>query len=98
MLLSAGTYATEHCPKYLQQLFKHFAHKTEVTFDTGNGTISLRTGAAALLADAAGLSVTVRAADAEGLPGAQHAIDKHLAIFAHREGFAAMMWGEAVAG
>ena len=47
-----------------------------------------------LYADAAGRSLTVSAAESEGLPGAQHAIDKPLAIFAHRKGFLAMMWGE----
>ena len=94
MLRSTGTFATETGPKCLQQLCKHFAHKTEVTFDTKDGNVAQRSDPATLHADAAGLSVTVSAADSEGLPGVQHAIDKHLAIFAHRKGFLAMMWGE----
>ena len=75
MLRATGTYATEHGSKYLQQLCKQFAHNAEVTFDTENGSITLRGGPATLHADTAGLSVTVSAAAAEGLPGAQHAID-----------------------
>jgi uncharacterized protein len=97
MFRSTGTYATPHGSKYLQQLCKHFAHKTEVTFDAAQGQVALRSGPATLRADDQGLTVTVSAPDAEALPGARHAIDKHLAIFAHREGFQAMTWtpGEA---
>jgi uncharacterized protein len=95
MIQSTGTYATQHGSKYLQQLCKHFAHKTEVTFDTHQGSVTLRSGQANLTADDAGLTVVVTAPDAEALPGAQFAIDKHLAIFAHREGFTAMTWAQA---
>lgn len=98
MLCSTGTYATPNGSKYLQQLCKHFAHKAEVTFDTTSGQVALHSGPATLSADAAGLMVTVTAPDESGLPGAQFAIDKHLAIFAHREGFTAMTWAAPVAG
>jgi uncharacterized protein len=96
MFQSSGSYATPHGSRYLQQLCKHFAHKTEVSFDATSGQVALRSGPAILRADAQGLTVTVSAPDAEALPGAQFAIDKHLAIFAHREGFAKMTWAVPV--
>jgi uncharacterized protein len=97
MIRATGTYATPHGSKYLQQLCKHFAHKTEVSFDTHKGQVAMRSGPATMTADVAGLQVTVTAPDEAALPGAQFAIDKHLALFAHREGFTAMAWGPAEA-
>lgn len=70
ILRFTGTCANEHDPKYLQQLCKPFAHKTEVTFDPEHGKVAQCSDAATLQADAAGQSVTVNAADSESLPGA----------------------------
>ena len=39
-----------------------------------------------------GVIATVTAPDLETLPQARHVIDKHLAIFAHREGFETLDW------
>lgn len=98
MIRSTGTYDSAKASQYLQLLCKHFAHKTDVTFDAHQGRVALRSGAAEMTATAERLTVTVSAPDRESLPGARHAIDKHLAIFAHREGFEAMDWQEPVAG
>lgn len=96
MIRSTGTYDSPKASQYLQQLCKHFAHKTEVTFDTYQGQIALRTGPVALTAVDAQLIATVTAPDLETLPQARHVIDKHLAIFAHREGFVSLTWQEPV--
>lgn len=96
MIRSTGTYASPRASQYLQQLCKHFAHKTEVTFDARQGRVELPSGPAEMAATDALLTVTICAADVEALPRARHVIDKHLAIFAHREGFEALDWREAI--
>jgi hypothetical protein len=92
MIRSTGTLTSARASQYLQQLCKHFAHKTEVVFDAHQGQIALRTGPVSLAATADQLIATVTAPDLETLPQARHVIDKHLAIFAHREGFETLDW------
>ena len=96
MIRSTGTYDSPKAAQYLQQLCKHFAHKTEVSFDTHQGQIALRSGPVTLLAAEDRLVAVVTAPDRETLPQARHVIDKHLAIFAHREGFETLQWQDPV--
>jgi hypothetical protein len=96
VIRSTGTYDSPKASQYLQQLCKHFAHKTEVSFDAHQGQIALRTGPVSLAATSDQLIATVTAPDAEALPQARHVIDKHLAIFAHREGFETLLWQDPV--
>ena len=96
MIRSTGTLTTPKASQYLQQLCKHFAHKTEVSFDPHRGSIALRTGHATLAASADRLVATVTAPDLVALPQARHVIDKHLAIFAHREGFTTLDWDDPI--
>jgi len=92
MLQATAHFKTERGSQYLQQLCKHFEHKTEVTFSPTEGHCVLRSGRARLWADATGLRVEVTAPDEQGLAGAKRAIDSHLQRFAFREGFEAMPW------
>lgn len=96
MIRSTGTLTSPKASQYLQQLCKHFAHKTDVSFDAHQGSIALRGGPATLTASADRLVATVTAPDLDALPQARHVIDKHLAIFAHREGFTALDWDDPV--
>ena len=96
MIHSTGTLSSPKASQYLQQLCKHFAHKTEVSFDTHQGSIALRSGPATLTASDGRLVATVTAPDLAALPQARHVIDKHLAIFAHREGFTTLDWDDPV--
>ncbi|MEQ5872694.1 DUF2218 domain-containing protein [Sagittula sp. NFXS13] len=91
-LHDTGTFSTTHASRYLQQLCKHFGHKTEVQYDETAGTISLLMGPAQLRATDVQLEAVISAADPEGLSKARHIIDKHLERFAFREGFKAMDW------
>ena len=96
MIRSTGTLHSPKASQYLRQLCKHFAHKTEVSFDTHQGRIALRSGPATLVADDDRLRATVTAPDLSDLPQAQHVIDKHLAMFAFREGFTTLDWDDPV--
>ena len=96
MICSTGTLTNPKASQYLQQLCKHFAHKTEVSFDATQGRIALRTGTVALAANGDQFTATVSVPDLATLPQARHVIDKHLAIFAHREGFTTLDWDDPV--
>lgn len=92
MLSSTGFFATPNGSRYLQQLCKHFAHKMEVTFDTHSGALQFDDGHVALRADDTGLHATLSAPGAREVIGTRYVIDKHLVIFAWREGFFGMDW------
>ncbi len=94
MIRSTGTLSSPKASQYLQQLCKHFAHKTEVSLDTHQGSIALRSGPATLVADGVQFRATVTAPDRSDLPQARHVIDKHLAMFAFREGFTTLDWDD----
>lgn len=92
MIFSTAHYPTDHGSRYLQQLCKHFAHKTDVSYDETKGTVALSSGPAELLADAAVLTVRVSAEDIKGIIQARFVIDSHLVTFAHRENFTGLTW------
>jgi hypothetical protein len=87
-----GHFDTPNGPKYLQQLCKHFAHKTEARFTETEGRVSFGFGTAHMSADDAGLSVRFDLDAADTEDRARMVIDKHLARFAFREGFEHMTW------
>lgn len=87
-----GRFDTPNGSKYLQQLCKHFAHRTETSFTDIEGSVRFDFGTAHLSADAASLSVRFALDTAESEERARMVIDKHLARFAFREGFERMDW------
>lgn len=92
MLTSSARFETPNGSKYMQQLFKHFAHKIEVEVDEHSGRATLGPGPLTMQADATGLSVTVSAEDVRGIIEARYVVDKHLVIFAFRDGFSGFAW------
>lgn len=97
MLISTAHFPTAKGSQYLQQLCKHFAHKVPVDYDTHQGSATLSTGSAHLVASESGLDVRVEAEDAKGLIQARFAVDKHLVNFAFRENFAGFAWSDPYA-
>ena len=97
MIHDTGRFATPHASKYLQQLCKHFGHKTEVRFDSESGEVALSAGPAELSSSDSELRVTVHAPDEPTLAKARSVIDSHLARFAFREEFEHMTWEDAPA-
>jgi len=94
MVTSEAYLTTDNASKYLQQLCKHFGHKTEVEVSSEDGFVKLRAGVARLKADDAGLWVQVETDKAEDIPGLQNVIDRHLERFAFREAFKTMPWSQ----
>ncbi len=92
MVTSEAYLTTENGSKYLQQLRKHFGHKTEVEVTPKEGRVKLRAGVARLKADDAGLWGQVETDKAEDIPGLQNVIDRHLERFAFRETLKTMPW------
>lgn len=92
MPTSHARFETPNGSKYLQQLCKHFGHKTEVEFDAEKGRIALSPGPAELRADAGGLDVTVSAEDDESLARLRGIVESHLKRFAFREEFETLDW------
>jgi hypothetical protein len=90
-----GTLASDRASGYLQQLCKHFAHKLEVSFTPETGRIAFGFGSAELTAADGLLRVTLTLQPDADPAQAKHVIDKHLAVFTHREGGVGLTWGAA---
>ncbi|MCZ0963360.1 DUF2218 domain-containing protein [Paracoccus benzoatiresistens] len=91
-MISTARYATPNAARYVQQLAKHFAHKIEVRSDGNSADLTLQSGAVRLEATADAFVARIEAPDAKSLIDARYVIDKHLVIFAFREGFAGLHW------
>lgn len=97
MITTTGTYASPKASGYLQQLCKHFAHKIPVAYDAASGRAEMGFGRFEARAAPGLLTVQLWISDPAQLDQARHVIDKHLAIFAHREGFASLSWSAPLA-
>ncbi|HRO16210.1 MAG TPA: DUF2218 domain-containing protein, partial [Paracoccus sp. (in: a-proteobacteria)] len=91
MMISIARYDTPNAAKYLQQLARHLAHKIDVRSDEHSADFALQAGRVRIEADGAPV-VRIEAEDARSLIDARYVIDKHLVIFAFREGFAGLDW------
>lgn len=85
-------FRTDNASRYLQQLCKHFQHKTEVVFTATEGRCVFDVAIAQMIAGDDLLKVTIEAADAAGLERGQNVIWKHLERFAFRESLPAPDW------
>ena len=92
---SVGTFRTAHASKYLKQLCKHFSHKIRVEYDDLRGICEMPMGRAVMTAQPARLEVMLDGADDAAIGKMQGVIDRHLAIFAHRETFDGLDWEPA---
>lgn len=91
-MISTARYDTPNAARYVQQLAKHFGHKIEVRVDERSADFALQAGRVRLDAENGALLARVEAEDAKSLIDARYVIDKHLVIFAFREGFAGLDW------
>ncbi|MFT6659421.1 DUF2218 domain-containing protein [Maritalea sp.] len=92
MKRSTSTFKTEKGGRYLGQLVKHFAHKTDAAFEGNKGYIKFEFGTANMSADAEGLHITVEATDDELLARTMVVIESHLIRFAFREELDSLTW------
>ncbi|MRX51750.1 DUF2218 domain-containing protein [Paracoccus sp. S-4012] len=91
-MISIARYPTPNASKYVQQLAKHFAHKIEVRSDERSADFAVQAGSVRLEAEDGAFVARVEAEDAKGLIETRYVVDKHLVIFAFREGFAGLDW------
>lgn len=91
-MISTARYPSPNASRYVQQLAKHFAHKIEVQLDADSAEFTLQAGSVRLEAKDDMLLARVEAEDAKSLIDARYVIDKHLVIFAFREGFVGLEW------
>lgn len=85
-------FRTDNASRYLQQLCKHFQHKTEVVFTATEGRCVFDVATAQMIAGDDLLKVTIEAEDAAALERGQNVIWKHLERFAFRESLPAPYW------
>ena len=94
MYKARASFQTENASRYLQQLCKHFAHKTEVEVGPAAGRVEFGGGQAELAAFPDRLDFVARSADAEGLQRTKSVLEYHIVRFAFREGLAALNWSD----
>jgi hypothetical protein len=85
LLHSTAHIQTPNAARYLTQLCKHLANRTQVTLGEGVGDIVFDSGTAHLTAAAGVLAIEVDAADVETLARVQDVVARHLVRFAFRE-------------
>ena len=91
-MISTAHYPTPNAAKYVQQLAKHFAHKIEVRSDAESADFAVEAGTIRLQAGDGAFVARVEAEDAKGIINLRYVIDKHLVIFAFRDGFTGLDW------
>lgn len=91
-MISTARYPTPNASKYVQQLAKHFAHKIEVRSDADSAAFEMEAGSVQLRAENDTFIARLEAEDAKGIINLRYVIDKHLVIFAFRDGFVGLEW------
>ena len=91
-MISTARYPTPNAAKYVQQLAKHFAHTIEVRSDADSADFAVEAGTVRLKAEDGALAVRVEGEDAKAIINLRYIVDKHLVIFAFREGFTGLEW------
>jgi hypothetical protein len=92
MLEAKAALKTDSGSKYLVQLFKHFAHKIDVSYSDTHGECTFECGSTSLDADAEGLQISVRADNEENLALTKSVVESHLLRFAFREQIEKLEW------
>lgn len=84
-MVSTAAIKTRKASSYLQQLCKHFGHKTEAEFSPTAGWIKFNFGRAELVAENETLTMRAHAETADNLDRLKHVLASHLERFAFRE-------------
>lgn len=96
MLKATSSFTTERASQYLQQLSKHFAHKTTVEYTETDSVAVIGASTARMTARGDQLSFVAESPDAEALAECKDVIERHLIRFAFREELKALDWTETV--
>lgn len=87
--------STDKAARYMTQLAKHWGHKFVVYLDDTSASIPLPIGDCRMLADDAGLDITVEASTHDGLAKLEDVVGEHLLRFAFRENVDKLAWTRA---
>ncbi len=94
MLKATSGFTTERASQYLQQMSKHFAHKTAVEYTETDSVASIGASTARMTARGHQLSFVAESPDAEALAECKDVIERHIIRFAFREELTALDWTE----
>ncbi|NRP23026.1 hypothetical protein LPJGGPFB_06288 [Ensifer adhaerens] len=94
MLKATSGFATERASQYLQQMSKHFAHKTSVEYTEVDSVAAIGVSTARMTARGHQLSFVAESPDAEALAECKDVIERHIIRFAFREELKALDWTE----
>jgi hypothetical protein len=98
-LLAHAELRTDRASRYLQAMFKHFAHKVEgIVFDAQKGHAAMPYGGLRMWADGERLRVEIDAASDELLSKMKYVVDAHLVRFAFKENLEGLAWQEGALG
>lgn len=88
----AGTAATPHASRYLQQLCKHWGHRFDATFDAERGTVDFQDGSSVdLKATDDTLHLVIHGPE-DSMGPLKEVVEEHVDRFAHREGKLTYVW------
>jgi hypothetical protein len=94
MLQAHADLRTDRASRYLQAMFKHFAHKVDVEYDAHQGRAAMPFGGLRMRATDEILSAEIDAETPELLARMKAVIDVHLARFAFKEAITGLDWRE----
>ena len=95
MLKTVSSCETERASRYLQAMFKHFAHKVQVSYDPERGTAAMPYGKLDMFVRDGVLHFEIEAESAELLDRMKYVVDAHIVRFAFREKLAGLQWSDA---
>lgn len=92
MLKATANFETENASRYLQAMFRHFAHKIEVSYDEREGSARLPDGGLRITAADGKLYFEVCAEKLQDLLKTRYIVDAHIVRFAFREKLLGLRW------
>ncbi len=95
MLQATAVFETENASRYLQAMFRHFAHKVDVAYDNVSGSAKMPHGELKIRADDSLMYFEVQAATLQDLLKTRYVVDAHIVRFAFREKLLGLKWESA---
>lgn len=87
-----AVFETENASRYLQAMFKHFAHKVEVQYNEFEGSATMPNGELSITADGDRMRFEVRSENVQNLLRTRYIVDAHIVRFAFREKLLGLAW------
>lgn len=95
MLKATRGFETDRASRYVQAMFKHFAHKVKVSYDTERGTAAMPYGKLDMFVRDGVLHFEIEAESEDLLERMKYVVDAHIVRFAFREKLTGLAWSAA---